>query len=84
MAIRFLPSAVTREVERTVRVGALGKCRFVVPSGQDVWECKLLWQSKIIAELVQAPTKDWNINRHEDSFVSHVYCELAFSTVLVI
>ena len=84
MMIRYPLSTVTREAKRTVRIGALGMCEFVMPSGQDVWECKLVWQSKIIAELVQAPTKDWDINRHEDSFVSHVYSDLAFSTVLVI
>lgn len=84
VAIRFLPSAVTREAELTLRIRALGMCEFVMPSGQDIWECKLLWRSKIVADLVQAPTKDWDINGQEDSSVSHVYCELASLNVLVI
>lgn len=59
-------------------------CKFIMPSGQDIWECEPFWQGEIIAKLIQAPTKDWDINRHEDSFVSHAYSELAFWTMLLI
>lgn len=64
--------------ELTIRIGPLGICKFNMPSRQDVRECKLLRQNEVIAVLVQASTQDWDVDGHEDGFVSHAYPNLAF------
>ena len=70
--------------ELTVRTGPFGICELVMPGRQDVRECKLLRQSEVIAVFVQASTQDWDIDRHEDGFVSHAYPNQLSGIVLVI
>ena len=62
---------VTTKVGPTVRVRAIHRSEFIMPCGQDVREFKSLWQGEIVAILVQASTKDGDIDRYEDSLVSH-------------